>query len=353
MTEATADAAAAVLTTQSGPAIYRTIQAVMKDVGAVGRDKQTREYGNTRSIDAVMDAVGPAMHKHGLIILSSIMSREDRKWKTSKGSEWQHVILGIEFKVVCAEDGSFCTTTTTAEATDSGDKATYKAKSMALKYMLVELLAIPYIQMLDGDGADPPEREAFDPNKSRQVTDNKRGKEAPAGQLVVIDAVISKEGNSDKGAWKLYHITTSDDATYSTFNDSIFDQAQDAMAEALPVKIAGTKKGSYRELELTTFDVLPPTTSAPMLASQSATAEAESTMDKDVRFDVVGKEMRGSREIVRAVTVDGEEYLSMNLDIVRDIKADRTTPHDVLWELTPKGNKNIVAVDVAPVEDGI
>jgi hypothetical protein len=54
-------------------------------------------------------------------------------------------------------DGSSVTTVITGEAMDSGDKATNKAMSVALKYALLQMFLIPTDDMRDPDATTHPE----------------------------------------------------------------------------------------------------------------------------------------------------------------------------------------------------
>ena len=54
--------------------IYKAIGEVMKDVGAVGKDSKNPQQGyRYRGIDAVMNALQPAMIKHGIFVVPSVM----------------------------------------------------------------------------------------------------------------------------------------------------------------------------------------------------------------------------------------------------------------------------------------
>ena len=56
--------------------IYQTINAVMEDVGAVGKNSKNQQQGFWfRGIDAVMNALNPAMTKHKLFIVPEILEQ--------------------------------------------------------------------------------------------------------------------------------------------------------------------------------------------------------------------------------------------------------------------------------------
>ncbi len=67
------------------------ILAVMNEVqGLAKKDKNTAQGFNFRGIDAVMNAVGPALRKAGGFIVPRVVERTDTVGQTAKGSTYQH-----------------------------------------------------------------------------------------------------------------------------------------------------------------------------------------------------------------------------------------------------------------------
>ena len=136
--------------TQPG-AIYSLIPAIMAEVGAVGKDrKNTQQNYNFRGIDDVLNALHPVLAKHGVFVLPSVLdaSREERT--TKSGSALIYSYLRVQF-TFAATDGSFVAAITEGEGMDSGDKATAKAMSAALKYALLTVFAIPTEEAPDSE----------------------------------------------------------------------------------------------------------------------------------------------------------------------------------------------------------
>ncbi|EKN4774206.1 ERF family protein [Yersinia enterocolitica] len=127
-------------------AVYKAIAAVAKDLSESGIAKNSRNAQQGfqfRGIDAVYNALSPALVRNGLVILPRIVERTVSERTTLKGASLFYVVVKAEFDFVATEDGSTHTVTTFGEAMDSGDKATNKAMSIAYKYAAFQTFCIP------------------------------------------------------------------------------------------------------------------------------------------------------------------------------------------------------------------
>jgi hypothetical protein len=124
--------------------IHERLLAVMNDVQAVGKNDRNSQQGfNFRGIDAVINAVGPAFRKHGVMVIPAVQSSEYTQVEVGKNrTPMGHARLEVAF-VFVASDGSQIEAVVPAEAMDSGDKATAKAMSVALRTALLQVLALP------------------------------------------------------------------------------------------------------------------------------------------------------------------------------------------------------------------
>jgi len=137
------------------PKIYSAICGVMKDVGAVGKDSEnTFDKYKFRGIDAVMNALYPAMVKNGLFVVPEVLeqSREDRLSK--KGDPLIYSVSKVKYTFY-AEDGSHVSAVVIGEGMDRGDKSMNKAMSAAFKYACFQTFCIPTDEMKDSEKDSP------------------------------------------------------------------------------------------------------------------------------------------------------------------------------------------------------
>lgn len=131
--------------------IYQSICAVMNDIGAVGKNSKNAQQGFMfRGIDAVYNALSPALVKNKMFIVPEILEQTREERETARGGTLIYSICKIKFTFY-AEDGSSITATVIGEGMDSGDKATNKAMSIAYKYACFQVFCIPTEEMVDPD----------------------------------------------------------------------------------------------------------------------------------------------------------------------------------------------------------
>lgn len=173
--------AADVKTTWKPGMIFGLIQKAMQKVGAIGKDSVNKQQGfKYRGIDAVYNALNPVMSELGLFICPEVIDhkREERRTlKEYNGQQKESVllysILTIRYTIF-APDGSFVSCTVIGEGMDSGDKASNKAMSVAMKYAMFQLLMIPTEEMVDPDSEThnvfPKDDQDFTPPPAGQGT---------------------------------------------------------------------------------------------------------------------------------------------------------------------------------------
>jgi len=179
--------------------IFELIGKAMADIGAIGKDSRNEQQGFMyRGIDAVYNTLYPVMAKYGLFITPEIIDhkREERTttktWNDqTKTTTLLYSIITVRYTVF-APDGSFVQMTVIGEGMDSGDKATNKAMSVAMKYAMFQLFMIP-TEAVDPDGecheVDPiqrPLRPQGSPPENGTVT--------TAGRLPQAKAEAAKKG---------------------------------------------------------------------------------------------------------------------------------------------------------------
>ena len=130
--------------------IFELIPEAMRRVGAIGKDSVNKTQGfKYRGIDAVYNALNPVMADLGLFIVPEVIDhrREERETENTyngqtKKSILKYSILTVRFTMY-APDGSNVSCVIVGEGMDSGDKASNKALSVALKYACFQLFMIP------------------------------------------------------------------------------------------------------------------------------------------------------------------------------------------------------------------
>lgn len=131
--------------------ICKAIIATMGDIGAIGKDtKNTQQGFMFRGIDAVMNALQPAMLKNNIFVVPEVLEQTREERQTSKGGTLIYSILKVKFTFF-ADDGSNISAVVIGEGMDSGDKASNKAMSIAFKYACFQVFCIPTEEMKDPD----------------------------------------------------------------------------------------------------------------------------------------------------------------------------------------------------------
>jgi hypothetical protein len=119
------------------------VASVMAAVQSLGKnDKNTSQGFKFRGIDAVMNAVGPALRRHGGFVVPEILKADYASVPSKSGGVLNVARLEVAYSVY-GEVGDPITGSVVAEAFDSGDKATAKAMSVAYRTFLLQLLCLP------------------------------------------------------------------------------------------------------------------------------------------------------------------------------------------------------------------
>lgn len=124
--------------------IHEALAAVMADVQAVKKaDRNTHQDFNFRGIDAVVNAVGPVLRKHGVVVMPShVVESHEQVEVGGKRTLMESVHVTVTYTFYGPEGDSLSCEVAGA-AMDSGDKATPKAMSVAFRTALLQALALP------------------------------------------------------------------------------------------------------------------------------------------------------------------------------------------------------------------
>ena len=150
--------------------IYEAISRCMEEIGAVGKDAVNEQQGfKYRGIDAVMNAINPALTKNHVFIVPEVLDQSREERTTKSGGALIYSVCRIKYTFY-AEDGSCIEAVTVGEGMDSGDKATNKAMAIAFKYACFQVFCIPTEEMKDPDEETPDtEKPQFNPATPEQL----------------------------------------------------------------------------------------------------------------------------------------------------------------------------------------
>ncbi len=128
--------------------IHQLIPRVMAAIGAVQKNGTGDVPYKFRGIDQVMNALQPALIKHGLFAMPHRFTVL-RSERVANGRA-HFVQLEADYRLY-GPRGDFVPFSALGESVDYSDKATNQAMSMAYKYGMLEAFCIPTEDMQDGD----------------------------------------------------------------------------------------------------------------------------------------------------------------------------------------------------------
>lgn len=185
--------------------IYGAIIGVMKDIGAIGKDSEnSQQHFKYRGIDAVMNALQPALIKNKVFVIPEVLSEERSERKTDRGGTLFYTRMKINYRFM-AEDGSFVEASVIGEAMDSGDKASNKAMSVAYKYACFQVFCIPTEDEPDAESHEDviPESEMGDASLVP-----KEGQIISAEEVEKLKAELDRTGIKAETIVDMFHVNT-------------------------------------------------------------------------------------------------------------------------------------------------
>lgn len=125
------------------PTVVEAWSAVMEDVQAIKKGERNKAQGfNFRGIDTVMNAVGPVLRKHRVVVLPAPDDITLSTYQTDKGTTMHSAVVKMRY-FVQGPAGDVLIGGAYGEAADAGDKAVSKAQSVAYRVFLLQGLTIP------------------------------------------------------------------------------------------------------------------------------------------------------------------------------------------------------------------
>lgn len=124
--------------------VQEAITAVMNEVGAVGKGEVNLFHKfNFRGIDTTVNALSPALRKHGLTVRPSAILARDYETFTTSGNKQSVACRVVVEYTFTGPEGDEIKSVVAAESADTGDKATPKAMSVAFRTALLQTFALP------------------------------------------------------------------------------------------------------------------------------------------------------------------------------------------------------------------
>lgn len=117
------------------------VMALVQGVAKKGFNEQQRF--NFRGVDAVVNAVAPALREVGGLIVPTVLKKHYDRGVTKSGTPTVEAFLTVAFDWHGTDGGSPIRSVVAAEAMDTSDKATAKAMSVALRIFLLQTLMLP------------------------------------------------------------------------------------------------------------------------------------------------------------------------------------------------------------------
>lgn len=126
------------------PSIHVALAAVMAEVRSVEKnDTNTHQKFKFRGVDAVVNAVGPALRKYGVIVVPHVLANVHGTVEVgSNRTRMGHVQVHVQYTFY-GPAGDSIPCSVVAESMDAGDKATPKAMSVAYRTALLQALCLP------------------------------------------------------------------------------------------------------------------------------------------------------------------------------------------------------------------
>lgn len=203
------------------PMIYAAICGVMEDVGAVGKGDYNKQQGfKYRGIDAVMNALNPAMIKHKIFCTPEVLEQTREERETRNGGNLIYSVCRMRYRFYTT-DGSFVEAIVVGEGMDSGDKATNKAMAVAFKYACFQTFCIPTENLMDD-----PDKETPPPSTKAGDSENKgNSKSQPDDETAKLLKELADElirtGYGSNAVLKRYKVDSMDQMTKLQLKDCI------------------------------------------------------------------------------------------------------------------------------------
>ncbi len=122
--------------------IYQRMAAIVAELPAIGKgQRNTQQNFAYRGHDDVMNELNPLLSKYQVFFVPQVLERITAQRTTSKGNVLYEVNLLVQYTFY-GPQGDSVVASAWGEGTDSGDKSTNKAMTMALKNVVAQSFAV-------------------------------------------------------------------------------------------------------------------------------------------------------------------------------------------------------------------
>jgi hypothetical protein len=185
------------------PNVVEALTKVMDDVQAVRKtDRNQQQNFSFRGIDAVVNAVGPALRKHGVVAVPVSVTPTFESYQSRQGAQMRNCTLAVTWRFY-GPAGDHVEAMTLGEASDAGDKSVAKAHSVAYRILLLQALCIP----TDEPDPDSSAHERATP-QPRPVADRRPFVRAEIKRIGEAKGLSVKEIGDDFAAWSQGEVIT-------------------------------------------------------------------------------------------------------------------------------------------------
>lgn len=165
------------------PTVFEAWSDVMEEVRSVAKtDRNSQQGYEFRGIDAVINAVGPALRRHRVFVVPELQTANYRDVQTSTGKASRECTVTVTYRVYGPQGDSF-PASTPGESMDFGDKGAPKAMSVALRIFFLQALSLPThdrdpdaesYERAVGNGHAPPKLEPTAADHARKALRERR-----------------------------------------------------------------------------------------------------------------------------------------------------------------------------------
>lgn len=125
------------------PSVHDALFAVMADVQTVRKTGRNADQNYSfRGVDAVVNAVGPALRKHRVMAVPIHTEANYRDVQTVRGKPSRECTVSVTYRFY-GPRGDYIDAELPGESMDSADKGTAKAMSVAYRTLWLQSLCIP------------------------------------------------------------------------------------------------------------------------------------------------------------------------------------------------------------------